>query len=241
MKIAEKVENRIKGMKDGSVFKYQQLHINGGEYGAATKAIERLIQKGVIKRASKGTFFKPIKSQFGDLKPDERELIKPFLFKNGKRVAYITGTELYNRMGLTTQVPKTIKIASSSKRITANLGKIKIGSSKSYVEVNKDNYYFLELLDALKDFKKIPDFDLQSGFLVIQEKIKRLKPEEMNRLVKYALKYPPRVRAFLGAILEDLSKAAHLRELKESLHPLTKYSTGINFKLLPSGPEWSIA
>lgn len=45
MKIAQKIEKQIKKIKDGTTFKYQQLSIEPKEYSAATKAIERLIEK----------------------------------------------------------------------------------------------------------------------------------------------------------------------------------------------------
>lgn len=105
MKVAEKIARKIKKMQDGTTFKYQQLAIAPEEYSAATKAIERLIKKGVISRASTGVFYKPKKTAFGSLKPKEEELLKPYLFEGGNRVAYVTGTALFNRMGLTTQVP----------------------------------------------------------------------------------------------------------------------------------------
>jgi len=111
-------------MKEGTTFKYQQLGIDQSEYSAAAKALERLIKKGVVKRVTTGVFYKPKQSAFGELRPREDELLKPYLFHDGKRIAYITGGSLYNRMGLTTQVPKTIKVASKVKRVTTKIGKI---------------------------------------------------------------------------------------------------------------------
>ena len=110
MKVAGKIERKINRMQEGTTFKYQQLSIDQSEYSAAAKAIERLIKKGMIRRVSTGVFYKPKQSAFGELRPREEELLKPYLFQDGKRIAYITGVSLYNRMGLTTQVPNTIKV-----------------------------------------------------------------------------------------------------------------------------------
>src|SRR5260221_13504990 len=98
MKVTEKIERKIEKMKEGTTFKYQEFAIAAEEYSAATKAIERLIKKGVISRASTGVFYKPKKTAFGSLKPKEEELLKPYLFEGDSRVAYITGTALYNMM-----------------------------------------------------------------------------------------------------------------------------------------------
>lgn len=239
MKVAEKIIKKIKRMPEGTTFKYQQLDITASEYGAATKAIERLIAKGEIKRVTTGVFYKPKQTVFGELLPRETEIIKPYLVEQGKRIAYITGIALYNNLGLTTQVPKTIKIASQSKRISINSGIINAKPVKSYLEVTEDNFNLLEILDVLKDFTKIPDFDKESGIRFLINKLEGLAEKETNKLIKYALKYPPRVRAFLGALLNEISGQENII-LKQSLNPLTTYKFSINKKQLTTAPNWNI-
>ena len=239
MKVTEKIEKRIKRMPEGTTFKYRQLNITASEYSAAAKAIERLIAKKVIKRISTGIFYKPKKTVFGELRPGESEIIKPYLFEQGKRVAYITGTALYNNLGLTTQVPKIIKIASRSKRITINTGSLKAKPVKSYVDVTKDNFQLLEILDILKDFVKIPDMDKEMGITFLLNKLKDLSKKDGSRIIKYALQYPPRTRAFLGALLNQLNNQEN-KTVKESLNPLTNYELGINDELLSTAPNWNI-
>src|SRR5699024_6917242 len=109
MGVTQKIQHKISKLAEGSTFKYEQLAIEPQEYVAAAKAIERLIEKDVIKRVSTGVFYKPKKTAFGELKPNEEEILKPYLFEKGKRIAYITGISLYNQMGLTTQIPTNIK------------------------------------------------------------------------------------------------------------------------------------
>lgn len=240
MKVAEKVERKIKRMQEGTTFKYQQLGIDRSEYRAAAKAIERLIKKRMIKRVSTGVFYKPKQSAFGDLRPREEELLKPYLFQDGKRIAYITGGSLYNRMGLTTQVPKTIKVASKIKRVTTKIGETQVKPVKSYVDVSNGNYYLLEFLDALKDFKTIPDLDKKSAITLLKNKISKLSENDQSKMIRYALKYPPRATALLGAILEFLEKMNGLESLKTNLNPLTTYKLGIKEGTLPTAPKWNI-
>ena len=242
MKVAQKIENKIKTLKEGTTFKYQQLSIESNEYSAAAKAIERLIEKGIIKRVSTGVFYKPKQTIFGELKPNEEELLKPYLFQNNKRIAYITGVSLYNRMGLTTQVPRNIKIASRDKRITVSVGNIKGNPVKSYVDVTDKNFSLLETLDALKDFKKIPDLDKNSGIKIISNQLKKLNTKEIKQLIDYALSYPPRVRAFLGALLEQINFFidSELKTLIKSLNPLSEYNYGIDKKIQPTITNWNI-
>ncbi|HZJ36026.1 MAG TPA: DUF6088 family protein [Gillisia sp.] len=240
MKVTEKIERKINRMQKGTTFKYQQLGIDQAEYSAAAKAIERLIKKGILKRVSTGVFYKPKQSAFGDLRPREEELIKPHLFQDGKRIAYVTGGSLYNRMGLTTQVPKNIKVASKVKRVTTKIGKTQVKSVKSYVDVTNENYYLLEILDALKDFKTIPDLDKKSAIALLKNKISKLTENDLSKIVRYALKYPPRAKALLGAILEFSKKKNSIESLKTNLNPLTSYKLGIKEEILPTAPKWNI-
>ena len=87
MNIAKKIETQIGKIKDGETFTYQDLSIRKEEYTATAKTLERLIKKGKIKRISTGVFYKPLQTVFGELKPNEEEVIKPYLFKNGERIA----------------------------------------------------------------------------------------------------------------------------------------------------------
>lgn len=240
MKVTEKIVRRIKKMEEGTTFKYQQLGINKEEYIAATKAVQRLLRKGIIKRISTGVFYKPKQSAFGELKPREEELLKPYLFQDGKRVAYITGNALYNRMGLTTQVPKNIKVASKIKRVVTKIGKTQVKPVKSYIEVSNENFYLLEILDALKDFKSISDIDKKNAISLLKNKIQNLAAEDLSKLIRYALKYPPRATALLGAILEFSSQKDQIDKLRGNLNPLTSYDIGVGNNILPTAPKWNI-
>jgi len=241
MKVSDKIKKNIARIPDGTAFTYQDLEIIPGEYPAATKAIERLIKNGTISRASTGVFYKPKNTPFGALKPREEELLRPYLFENNKRVAYITGTALYNKLGLTTQVPKNIKVASRDRRIITTVGNIQVKPVKSYVDVTDDNYYLMELLDVLKDFKTIPDTDKSQTIRFILKKIKALPGKERNQFIKIAIKYPPRVRAFAGALLSEVNNKLPVGELKESINPLSTFELGISEKQLSQIKYWNIS
>jgi hypothetical protein len=240
MKVAEKIEKKLNRLEDGATFNYRELGIEPSEYSAAAKAMERLIKKGVVNRASTGLFYKPRKTVFGELKPKEEALLRPYLFDGSKRIAYITGTALYNKLGLTTQIPKNYKVASRSKRVITKIGNIKVNAVKSYVEVTNDNYFLLEILDVLKDLKKIPDMDTGSALKNILKKIKELAIDDKERLIRIVFKYPPRVRALLGAMLSSLKLNKNLDVLRKSINPLTIYKYGIKIELLPTIKNWNI-
>lgn len=240
MTITEKINKKLKRIPAGVTFRYQDLQLTPSEYQAAAKYLERMVRKGELRRLSRGILYKPRSSAFGELRPSEDELIKPYLYEGKKRVAYLTGTALYNRMGLTTQVPNTIRLASSNKRINTRVGNLQIKPAKSYVKVSGRNYYLLELLDAIKDFNEIPDIDKKSALIILKKNVSTLQEKDKKALVKYATDYPSRVRALLGALLEELSLVELSAKLRATLNPLSEYKFGIDEQLMESATNWYI-
>lgn len=242
MKTATQIDKKIAALPPGQVVGYDDLGIEKTEYLAAAKAMSRMVKSGIIKRASTGLFYKPKKTVFGELKPQEEELLRPYLFENKRRIAYITGIALYNRMGLTTQIPTVIQVASREKRIVPRIGNLQIKSVKSYVDVTDNNYKLLELLDVTKDFKNIPDMDRNEGIKILRNRLKKLSITEMKSLSKIALAYPPRTRALTGALLESMIEInIDLSPLKESLNTFTVFDFGIGPTTLPNTENWQIS
>lgn len=241
MPLATDIRVRIKNLPEGKTFGYNNLRIAREDYTTAAKALERLQKQGIIKKVSKGVFYKPEQTVFGELKPDYSELLRSYLFENGKRIAYETGTSLYNRMGLTTQLAFRIKIASRGKRININRGTLKADAVKSYAEVTDSNYETLGILDAFKDMKRIPDCSETQAVSRLSAIVKKLNDKQIASLIKYALLYPPRVRALVGAILENNgSKLKGLENLKASINPLTTIKLGLKETDLPNKSKWYI-
>jgi hypothetical protein len=240
MTVSQKIEQQLQQIPEGTTFRYGGLSIEASEYPAASKTIERLITKGTLQRAAKGVFYKPKQTVFGALKPNDNELLKQYLFKDGRRVAYITGASLYNEMGLTTQVPFVITIASKTRRAFTSINYLTIKPAKSYVEVTDDNYKLLGILDAIKDFNTISDINNELGITLLINKLRVLNPNETTAIMQYALEYPPRVRALLGAMLEIMDKSLALNTLKSSLNPLSKYNCGIKNDILPNALNWQL-
>ncbi len=241
MTITSNIYKKINQLPNGKTFGYADLHIAKNDYSAAAKALSRLVEKNFIKKISKGIFYKPEQTSFGELMPDYQELLRPYLFKNGKRIAYETGTSLYNRLGLTSQIPFRIKIASIHKRINIDGKILKTQAVKSYTKVTNSNYQILGLLDAFKDIKHIPDCSITQGIHRLSAIINELTHQQQKDLIKYALLYPPRVRALLGAILENENKEVTLLiKLKESLNPLTTIQLGVSKTELPTKNNWYI-
>lgn len=241
MKLVTQIRNRINQIPEGKTFGYGDLHIAKENYTTAAKVLERLHKSGFVKKISKGIFYKPEQTVFGELQPDYQEQLRLYLFENDKRIAYETGISLYRRLGLTTQIAFSIKIASRDKRIKINRGSLKANAVKSYAEVTESNFEILGLLDAFKDIKQIPDTSTNQAVKRLSAILKEFDKKQIETLIRYALLYPPRVRALIGAILQNIGyKNKMLEKLKKSLNPFSIIKLAIKEKELPTQNNWYI-
>lgn len=241
MKVTDKILAKINRIDTGDVFGYDVLGINSDEVLAASKALSRLVDKGVIKRARKGYYYKPKVSVFGEQKPREDVLLSLYLFEKNKQVAYVTGTRLYNRLGLTTQVPNSVRIASLDRQVKGKVGNTIVKPAKSYVKVTADNIKYLEVLDVIKDLNTIPDLEKTDGIVYLKNVLRSFDATEIKKLVTYGASYPPKVRALLGALLEELKiNFSTYNVLKRSMNPSSSFDYGINSQLLSTVTSWNI-
>ncbi|WP_419700057.1 hypothetical protein [Mucilaginibacter sp. NFX135] len=141
-------------------------------------------------------------------------------------------------MGLTTQVPKNVKIATRDKRLELKLGNLKVTSIKSNVDINDSNYRYLEYLDALKDLKSIPDLNKQAAIKLLTDGISQL--EDKKLFLQLALKYPPRARALAGALMGLINPLEDLTALRKSMNPLSDFEFGLGKEILPNAATWNI-
>ena len=241
MKVAEQIREKIKSVSGSEPFGYADLDIAADDFYTAAKALERMLKKGEIKKISKGVFYKPEKSIFGVMPPKYNSILQNYLYEKGKRTGYVTGYVLYNQLNLTTQMAFTTKVATNRNLKKINIGWLKTTSVKAYVKVTEENYLLLGVLDALKDIKSIPDSSASNAIKILMPKIKVFAKKDIENLIKYALQYPPRVRALLGAVIENIFRDEFdLITLKKSLNPSTIFKLGIENTVLPTTPNWNI-
>ena len=108
------------------------------------------------------------------------------------------------------------------------------------MEVSQDDIYLAQILDALKDIKKIPATTPENAFIYLRNIIKKEDKNNQLKLANYALNYTPRTRALLGAILKEIGLYKEAFMLKETLNSLTKYKIEISNTTLPSKKYWNI-
>ena len=240
MKISEYITFTIDRLPKGYVFTYKDFIEEVNNKEAVIKSLNRMAAAGKIKKIAKGKYYKVKTTVFGDLQPNQKQIVKDLIEKNGKIIGYITGYSIYNRLGLTTQVSGTIQIGKNEIRSSFKRGIYRISFIKQKNVISKENIPLLQILDAIRYIKKIPDASIQSACKRFAAIIKDLSEKEKTTIVRLALKYPPSTRALLGALLEEIGDGSLTESLQKSLNPITTYKLPGAIKFLTTTEKWNI-
>jgi len=234
------IRNTINRLAYGFVFTADDFPIDVDKQNTVTKVLNNMVTAGQIRRLCKGRFYKPQKSRFGELPPDTFQTVKDLLEKNGKITGYLTGYSIFNKFGLTTQVPATLQIAVKKEKKPLVRGNYRISFIIQQNTITKENVPLLQLLDCLRFFKNIPDAmpdEICRRLLVL---FRQLSAEQINIVKRLSLKYNPSTIALLGAILETNNEKEDTTMLYKTLNHQSSYKLDISDKILLYQKKWHI-
>ena len=240
MKTTDYITYTIDRLPKGYIFTYADFTNEVNNKEAIIKALNRMAVAGKISKLSKGKFYKPEKTVFGALEPNQYQVVKDLLEEDWKTIGYLTGYSVYNQLGLTTQVSNTIQIGKNVVRSKFKRERYTISFIKQKNTITKENIPLLQLLDAIRYIKKIPDASITfacTRFLVL---LKDMTDKDITTFVRLAQKYPPSTRALTGALLDELGKQSMTGTLQKSLNPITKYNLPGANKVISSTEKWNI-
>lgn len=240
MRVTEYIAYIIDRLPKGYVFTYADFDVEVNRKEAVIKALNRMVVSGKIAKLSKGKYYKPENSVFGNLPPKQEQIVKDLLEEDGKITGYLTGFGIYNQLGLTTQVSNTIQIGKNQVRPRFKREYYTISFIKQKNTITKENVPLLQILDAIRYIKRIPDSSIKSACTRILAILKKISEKDINTMVRLALKYPPATRALLGALLEELQQGEVVEPLLKSLNPITKYKLPGAAKVLSTTEKWNI-
>jgi len=240
MTISANVKQRVQQFLPGQVFGYCDIAVYQDAPSAVVKAVSRLLKNREIKRLSKGRFYRPKQGIFGELQPSDSELLKTILYKGGQLRGYITGTALYNQLGLTTQLPRTITIAVEGGRQEKDFGTLRVKLVKSRAPIKASDVMLLQYLDVLKNINEIPDADTNKTLASMAKRFSELDDKQVRRVKNLAQNYyTAKVAALTGFLLEFTGKD-NTQSLRKSLNPLTKFKIGLDKEQWPESHTWNI-
>lgn len=240
MKVSDYIATTIGRLPKGYVFTYADFTTEVNKKEAVIKALNRMVTSGKIAKLSKGKYYKPENTIFGSLLPQQSQVVKDLLEEDGKVIGYLTGFSIYNQLGLTTQVSTTIQIGRNEIRPNFKRERYTISFIKQKNTITKDNIPLLQILDAIRYIKKIPDARPEASCKRLLAIIKDLSDKDKGTMVRLALKYPPATRALLGAILDELQQSSFTEQLFKTLNPITKYKLSGAGNVLNSTAKWNI-
>lgn len=117
--------------------------------------LNRLNKENIIKTAFKGIYYIPKTNIFGEVPLANNKIIqyKYLMDKFGNVKGYITGANLFNKVGLTTQVPNIIDIVTNECKNNNKYEnkKLNVIIRKPKIEINNDNYKYLQLIDLIEN------------------------------------------------------------------------------------------
>lgn len=235
MSAAQQTRDFIVALKASKLFTYDDIPMENKS--AVAIELSRLFKQGVIKKVSKGKFYKPKKTSFGELEPSLDEKIQSYMDAS----SYETGINAYRKLGLTTQVANSVTIATNKPYKKVQVGNITINFVPKRADAPKKYVELLVILDALKDIKRIPDSSASEVIVSLKKIINSLEDDKKIKLPNYAKSYPPRVMAIIGAIFTEMGFKKEALPLKQMLNPLTKFGLNVKDDVLRYKKEWGIS
>jgi len=190
---------------------------------AIAQALSRLSRQGLVRRLGKGLYYRGRETAFGPSLPS------PAMVQSlpiaGRKV-FPSGHAAASMLGLTTQQPSRPEIATTG----GSLPRLIVGKQTVIRTRRPESWRSLDAEDAV-----VLEVLRQRGStseLSADETVRRLlaavnKQGRFVRLCRVAASEPPRVRAMLGAIGQQLRRSPReLTRLRSTLNPLSKFDFG---------------
>lgn len=219
-------------LSHGSMLRAADL--KGTSAAAATKALARLANRGVLTRVAKGLYYSPKETLLGTSKPSMAAIAT----KNLEGRSRPTGATAANLLGLSTQIaarPELVAFTTHKPKYSG-AARIKLRRGARPEQLPQ---LVGALLEVLRDRGRYAETDPGETYQRLRTTLQeQLNPRGLRELSETALEEPPRVRAMLGALFAWIGLPESLwKPLKASLNPLSRFDFG-HFGQLPNAKEW---
>jgi hypothetical protein len=238
--MTDNLKNIIDKFEFGYIFTVNDFPITAENPKKVSKILNHFVEIGYLRKLSKGRFYKPQMSKFGELPPDTYQIVKDLIEKDGELIGYITGYSAFNDFALTTQVSAILEIGMQKEKKAIVRGIYRIRFIRQENTITKENIPLLRLLDCLRFFKNIPDTTPDNACRRLIYLISKLNEQELDLIKKLVQKYTPQAIALFGAMLEVVNPQVETDVLYKKLNPITTYKLGISEEILPTQKKWNI-
>lgn len=200
---------------------------------AVAQALSRLARQGRLQRLSKGVYYHARETALGKSLPNPAAMRK----LASRHPVFPAGIAAANLLGFTTQSARRGEVATSALSVPRKL----LGSDtvvhtrrpEAWAHLSESDAALLDVLRrAGKTSELSPEETARRTVALFRE------PGRFERLLKVVDSEPPRVRAMIGAIGEEIGKKpAALHRLRASLNRLSRFDFGL-LKGLSCAGSW---
>jgi len=193
-------------------------------FTAAAQTLSRLAREGAIERLSKGVYYRPRQTALGKSRPNPAKMLK---LASRRKAVFPSGVAAANLLGFTTQTTGRPEMATSSlslpRKLVGGDAVIHTRRPEAWATLSDGDAALLDFLRHAGSTSELsPEKTIQRTLALLAGK------GRFERLLKVAATEPPRVRALLGAIGEQLGKPApSLKRLRSSLNPFSRFDFGL--------------
>lgn len=203
-------------------------------FATVAQALSRLTHSGLLRRLSRGVYYRPRETAFGVSLPNVAALQE---LASRKAPVFPAGLAAANLLGFTTQSPAAAEVATTATSLPrALVGEAMIVHTRrpvAWKRLSREDAALLDFLRQAGHTSELPPDE------TVRLTLAQLAVDgRYARLLRAATTEPPRVRALLGALGElQGADARSLKKLRRSLNPLTRFDFGV-FSWLPTAPAW---
>jgi Family of unknown function (DUF6088) len=191
---------------------------------AVAQALSRLTRQGRLERLSKGVYYSSRNTAFGKSRPNPAAIQK---LASRRQTVFPSGIAAANLLGFTTQTAKKNEVATSAlslpRKLVGSDTMIHTRRPEAWVGLSERDAALLDFLRrAGRTSELSPEETIRRTIMLFSEK------GRFERLLRIAASEPPRVRAMIGAIGQQLGKnRGALRRLGNSLNPFSRFDFGL--------------
>ena len=203
-------------------------------FSAVAQALSRLAREGTVERLSKGIYYRTRDTAFGKSRPNPAAIRR---LASRRQTLFPSGMAAANLLGFTTQLPRRGEIATSAlslpRKLVGTDTLIHTRRPEAWADLTETDAALLDILRHGARFSELSPGDTIRKLLALLSQKGRLR-----RLLKVVDSEPPRVRAILGALGEQLGTNRRiLQRLRASLNSLSRFDFGM-LTALPNASNW---
>lgn len=253
MSISARVRDFIGQQQPGTVFLLSDIDTYNDARKATTKAVQYYLSHhdqpfGRVSKVANGLYYKDKIGLLGKLPPSFDAVIQALTYQNDSQVGYVVGHKLFNRLGLSTQVPTTVSVVTSKRAPThIDFAGIKVEVQSKQQTIKPQDIKFLELAYVLNNVDKIQSLEGESIYNALFSYFETLYHQNDDQFKKlYDRLVYKRTKAIFGALLEYYQEQAEIdfsRQIDWIQHDLSDrshYHVGYFSTFLDNRKRWHI-